>query len=68
MIPVSVFGGVGITEVTSLYLYSIFGIAQTDLSVVLVGWRIFYYLTNLLIVFYLPFYALLIEPKISSEE
>jgi uncharacterized membrane protein YbhN (UPF0104 family) len=68
MIPVSVFGGVGITEVTSLYLYSIFGIAQADLSVVLVGWRIFYYLTNLLIVLYLPVYAVFLEPKISSEE
>jgi uncharacterized membrane protein YbhN (UPF0104 family) len=67
MIPVSVFGGVGITEVTSLYLYSLFGIAQADLSVVLVGWRIFYYLTNLLIVLYLPFYAVFIEPKISSD-
>lgn len=68
MIPISVFGGVGITEVTSLYLYSIFGISQADLSVVLVGWRIFYYLTNLLIVLYLPIYAVFLEPKISSEE
>ena len=68
MIPISVFGGVGITEVTSLYLYSIFGISQADLSVVLIGWRIFYYLTNLLIVLYLPVYAVFLEPKISSEE
>lgn len=67
MVPVSVFGGLGITEVTSLYLYSLFGVAQSDLSVILVGWRIFYYLTNLLIVLYLPIYAVFIEHKISSK-
>jgi uncharacterized membrane protein YbhN (UPF0104 family) len=67
MIPVTVLGGIGITEVTSLYLYSLFGVAQTDLSVVLVGWRIFYYVTNLLLVLYLPIYALFIEPKIPSK-
>ncbi len=66
MIPVTVFGGIGITEVTSLYLYSLFGVPQGDLSIVLVGWRIFYYITNLLIVLYLPIYALFIERKISS--
>lgn len=67
MIPVSVFGGLGVTEVTSLYLYSMFGVAQNDLSVVLVGWRIFYFLANLLIVLYLPIYAVFIEWKIASE-
>jgi uncharacterized membrane protein YbhN (UPF0104 family) len=67
MIPVTVFGGIGITEVTSLYLYSLFGVAQGDLSIVLVGWRIFYYFTNLLLVLYLPIYALFIERKIPSK-
>jgi uncharacterized membrane protein YbhN (UPF0104 family) len=67
MIPVAVFGGIGITEVTSLYLYSLFGVPQGDLSIVLVGWRIFYYFTNLLLVLYLPIYALFIERKIPSK-
>ena len=67
MIPVSVFGGLGITEVTSLYLYTLLGVPSTELSVILVGWRILYYITNLLLVLYLPIYALFIEPKISSE-
>lgn len=68
MIPVSVFGGLGITEVTSLYLYTLLGVPGDELSIILVGWRIFYYITNLLLVLYLPIYALFIEPKISLEQ
>ncbi len=67
MIPVNVFGGLGITEVTSLYLYSLLGVPSDELSIILVGWRVFYYLTNLLLVLYLPIYALLIAPKIPTE-
>jgi len=67
MIPVSVFGGLGITEVTSLYLYTLLGVPSTELSIILVGWRILYYVTNLLLVLYLPIYALFIEPKIPSK-
>ncbi|CAG0981343.1 hypothetical protein ANAEL_01763 [Anaerolineales bacterium] len=67
MIPVSVFGGLGITEVTSLYLYTLLGVPGTELSIILVGWRILYYVTNLLLVIYLPIYALFIEPKIPSK-
>jgi uncharacterized membrane protein YbhN (UPF0104 family) len=66
MIPITVFGGIGVTEVTSLYLYSALGVPQADLSIVLVGWRIFYYFTNLLLVLYLPIYAFFIERKIPS--
>lgn len=67
MIPVSVFGGLGITEVTSLYLYTLLGVPGDELSIILVGWRIFYYITNLLLVLYLPIYAFFIEPKITPE-
>jgi uncharacterized membrane protein YbhN (UPF0104 family) len=67
MIPVSVFGGLGITEVTSLYLYTLLGVPSAELSIILVGWRILYYVTNLVIVLYLPIYALFIEPKIPSD-
>lgn len=67
MMPVNVFGGLGITEVTSLYLYSLFGVSQNELSIALVGWRIFFYITNLIVVLYLPIYAIFIERKISSE-
>lgn len=68
MIPVIVFGGLGIAEVTSLYLYTMLGMPGDELAIVLIGWRIFYYVTNLLLVLYLPIYALFIEPKIPSEK
>jgi uncharacterized protein (TIRG00374 family) len=68
--PVTIFGGLGITEVTSLYLYSLFGVGQDGLTAILVGWRVLYYLTNLFVLAYLPFYTLLIErrlrPRISD--
>jgi uncharacterized membrane protein YbhN (UPF0104 family) len=67
LIPVTVFGGLGITEVTSLYLYTLLGVPGAELSIILVGWRILYYITNLLLVLYLPIYALFVEPKIPSE-
>jgi uncharacterized membrane protein YbhN (UPF0104 family) len=62
--PVTIFGGLGITEVTSLYLYSLFGVEQEGLTAILVGWRVLYYLANLFVLTYLPFYTLLIERKI----
>ena len=62
--PVTIFGGLGITEVTSLYLYSLFGVEPEGLTAILVGWRVLYYLTNLFVLTYLPFYAILIERRI----
>jgi uncharacterized membrane protein YbhN (UPF0104 family) len=64
--PVSIFGGLGVTEVTSLYFYSLFGIDQAQLSAVLVGWRILFYLTNLFVLLYLPVYTVFIERKLGS--
>ena len=64
LVPINVFGGLGVTEVTSLYLYSLFGVNQGEISVVLVGWRILYYLTNLVVLIYLPVYAIFIERRL----
>ena len=66
LVPINVFGGLGVTEVTSLYLYSLFGVNQSEISVVLVGWRILYYLTNLVVLIYLPVYAIFIERRLKS--
>lgn len=66
LVPINVFGGLGVTEVTSLYLYSLFGVNESEISVVLVGWRILYYLTNLVVLIYLPIYAIFIERKLKS--
>jgi uncharacterized membrane protein YbhN (UPF0104 family) len=63
--PVTILGGLGVAEFTSLYLYSLFGVQQEGLTAVLVGWRVLYYLTNLFVLLYIPVYALEIERKLT---
>jgi uncharacterized protein (TIRG00374 family) len=63
--PVTILGGLGVAEFTSLYLYSVFGVQQDGLTAVLVGWRLLYYLTNLFVLLYMPVYALSIERKLT---
>ena len=67
-LPVNIFGGLGVTEVTSLYLYSLFGVAQDGLNAILVGWRVLYYLANLFVLIYLPFYTVFIEPHLKQAQ
>ncbi len=61
--PIQIFGGLGVNETTSLYLYSIFNFPQTELATVLVGTRLLFYLTNLAVLLYLPLHALTSRPK-----
>lgn len=65
--PISIFGGLGITEVTSLYFYSLFGVDQGKLTAILVGWRILFYLTNLFVLIYLPVYTAFIDRKLTPK-
>lgn len=58
IVPITIFGSLGVTEFTSLYLYEIFGVSQTVMSPVLLAWRVIFYLTNLLVLLYLPVHAL----------
>lgn len=58
LIPVQAFGGLGVIEFTSDYLYGVFGVAQ-DIPAILIGMRVVYYLFNLAVLLYLPFDALL---------
>lgn len=53
-IPFQVFGGLGVTELSSLYLYNLFGIVGVDVPAVLVGLRILFYLFNAVILLYIP--------------
>lgn len=62
-IPIVVFGGLGLTETSSLYLFGVFGISQASLAPVLVGNRILFYLLNLLPLIYLPLYEILQRNK-----
>ncbi|MBI5297374.1 MAG: flippase-like domain-containing protein [Chloroflexi bacterium] len=57
-LPIQVFGGLGVNETTSLYLYGIFNFPQTELAAVLIATRLLFYLTNLVVLLYLPLYGL----------
>lgn len=55
VIPIQVFGGLGVYEVTAAYLYEIFGVGQTLLFPVTVASRIYLYLLSITLLLYLPF-------------
>ena len=57
-LPIQVFGGLGVNETTSLYLYGIFNFPQTELAAILIGTRLLFYLTNLVVLLYLPVHTL----------
>jgi uncharacterized membrane protein YbhN (UPF0104 family) len=67
LLPFSIFGGIGITEATALYLYPLLGVEAGGLSPILLGWRILFYLANLFVLIYLPFYTVFVELKIKSK-
>jgi uncharacterized membrane protein YbhN (UPF0104 family) len=54
LIPIQIFGGLGISDVTSLYLYGLFGIGQGIMAPAIVSVRIVFYLMNLLLLLYFP--------------
>jgi uncharacterized membrane protein YbhN (UPF0104 family) len=55
-LPIYVFGGLGVSEVTGLYLYGIFYPDQKRLATSLIGFRLLFYLANLLILIEIPAY------------
>jgi len=55
VVPVQILGGLGITEVTGMYLYGLFGIQQSDIAAILLGLRAVFYLMTLVTMAYLPF-------------
>jgi len=61
--PVSVFGGLGISETSALYFWSFFDIPQDVLAPALIGIRVVFYLFNLIPLIYLPVYSALLKPK-----
>jgi len=66
-LPIQVFGGLGVNETTSLYLYGIFGFPQNELAAVLIATRLLFYLTNLAVLLYLPVYTLFYSPKTAEK-
>lgn len=59
IVPVQVFGGLGVSETASLYFFSLFDFSQGQLVTVLIGIRLLFYVTNLVVLIYLPMYSFL---------
>jgi uncharacterized membrane protein YbhN (UPF0104 family) len=57
IIPITILGGLGVVETSSLYLYPIFGVDPVSFSAVLIGMRVLFYLINLVVLLYLPIYG-----------
>ncbi len=57
IVPIQVFGGLGVYDVTSMYLYSLFGLNRSEIAAMLVWLRVVLYLLNLLTLVYLPLAA-----------
>ena len=60
--PVSVFGGLGVTETSALYFWSFFEIPQDVLAPALIGIRVAFYIFNLMPLIYLPVYSAFLKP------
>ena len=60
--PISVFGGLGITETSALYFWSVFGVSQDIMAPTLIGIRVVFYLFNLIPLIYLPLYSAFLKP------
>jgi uncharacterized membrane protein YbhN (UPF0104 family) len=66
--PVQVFGGLGVYEMSSLYLFGLFTSSHDALISALIGMRILIYLRNLVPLLYLPFYTLILRTKGNPSE
>lgn len=53
-VPIQILGGLGVSDVTIVYLYGIFGIAQAEMAAIALGLRTLFYLMNAVILLYLP--------------
>jgi uncharacterized protein (TIRG00374 family) len=53
-IPIQVFGGLGVNEISSMYLYGLFGVPQAEISAALLGIRIYTTLLNAATLLYVP--------------
>lgn len=62
-IPITVFGGLGVTETLSVYLYGIFGVNKPELAAILLGSRVIFYLMNAVSLLYLPLETLLYRDR-----
>ncbi len=57
VVPIQVFGGLGIYEITSTFLYGLFGVTQQQSAPFLLAVRVSLYLLNAVLLLYLPLRA-----------
>ncbi len=57
-VPIQVLGGLGVADVTMIYLYGRFGIPQAEMSTISLGVRALFYIMNAALFLYLPLGAL----------
>jgi uncharacterized membrane protein YbhN (UPF0104 family) len=56
-LPITILGGLGIIETSSLYLYTLVGVEPVSFAADLIGLRALFYAINLVILLYLPIYS-----------
>lgn len=66
IIPIQIFGGLGVAELTLIYLFSLFGTGQVDIAAILVALRVLFYLFNLAVMIYIPMDVFLNKRKLSA--
>ena len=57
IIPITILGGLGVNEASSMMIYPLFGVDPVSFAAVLIGMRIMFYLINLVVLLYLPIYS-----------
>ena len=67
IIPITILGGLGVTEASSMMLYPIFGVDPVSFAAVLIGMRVTFYLINLIVLLYLPIYSFLDSRSTSAD-
>ena len=62
-VPIQVLGGLGVSDLTMVYLFGIFGISQAEMSAISLGVRALFYTMNALMLLYIPINALIQKKK-----
>jgi uncharacterized membrane protein YbhN (UPF0104 family) len=58
-IPIQILGGLGVSEITSVFIYGLFGIDTSGMAAAQLGLRAVFYLSNASLLLYLPVEGLL---------
>lgn len=68
LVPISVFGGLGVNEISLVYLYGFFGLSQSVIPAIAVGIRVLSYLSSISGLWYLPAFTYFTHHKKAIDE